>query len=127
MTFKEWKLESCPCRLCKTYLQNICKNLTLIHGIATCDVIIFCKIFSLFVNLKEIIINNITIIINHVSKSSYCNDGLNDFEKIIAVVLTKIRKKLDPQPQLFRCCMHDYHIFFEIPIISMKSLVFKSK
>ena len=30
MTFKEWKLESCPCRLCKTYLQNICKNLTLI-------------------------------------------------------------------------------------------------
>ena len=22
-TIKEWKLESCPCHLCKTYLQNI--------------------------------------------------------------------------------------------------------
>ena len=23
MAIKEWKSESCPCRLCKTYLQNI--------------------------------------------------------------------------------------------------------
>ena len=23
MAIKEWKPESCPCRLCKTYLQNI--------------------------------------------------------------------------------------------------------
>ena len=23
MAIKEWKRESCPCRLCKTYLQNI--------------------------------------------------------------------------------------------------------